>query len=495
MTDPVSGRSAQSRPEVEFVRRLAQGEVTALADLYERHGGAVFSLALRILEDGAEAERVAYEVFAAVRESAHRLDPHRVDLGNWLLLTTRRRALDRRRAREVLARPDEQAVADLPEPAATPDGARLPPDALARLRTALAARPLLERLPIELAYFQGLTHTAIASHLDMRPDLVRTRIRRGLTALRGADDQSTGHEEALELATLYALGAVSPSERRAVQDHLDVCRRCVQEVRALLPTVFGLTRAVPLVEPPATLRARLLASPPPATPQREPRPTAISNRQLDRQPPPEEEATEAPAQGEVRRSSTLVAWVLAVVGLVVAGGSGWYAVQIRQDLVVARERTDQLTSRAALAEAQVAALKRTASETQTALAVLGAPDLTSVELHGQPAAPQASGRLFWSRTRGLFITATHLPPAPRDRAYQIWFVPPTSQNVPVRVGQVRPDEAGRVNASLATPPDLTAPLLVFLTLEPPAGATSPSGEHYLASAPAPAAGRTSPRVP
>lgn len=484
MTDsrPTSGHPSESRLDVALLRRLARHDVAAIADLYDRYGRAVFSLALHMLEDGAEAEAIAYEILASAVEQAVRLDLQRIDLGTWLLLAARRRALERRRARDVAARTDEQAVGELPEPSTTHDGMLLPPDALARLRTALAARPLLERLPIELAYFRGLTHTAIAQHLDTRPELVRARIRQGLAALRGAGDQPGGHEEALELATLYALGAVSASERRAVQDHLDICLRCVQEVRGLLPIVYGLTRAVPLVEPPDSLRERL-------TLRSAERSVAPSGPFVERPRHPEEaEVAVAPQEAEPRRPAAIAAWAVALLAVTVAAAAGWYAVDTRDELAAARSRTEELAHRAALAEGQVTALTRTASETQAALAVLGAPDLASVDLHGQPAAPQASGRLFWSRTRGLFFTAANLPPAPPDRAYQIWFVPSSSQAIPARVGHVRPDGAGRVSASLATPPDLPTPMLVFVTLEPTAGVTSPTGERYLASAPPPGPG-------
>jgi RNA polymerase sigma-70 factor (ECF subfamily) len=485
MTDALTRPSSSGEPRVdgELIRRLARGDTSALADLYARHGRAVFSLALRVLEDGGEAEAVAYDVLAGVGEQAARLDPQRVDLGTWLLLATRRRALERRRSRELVPRPDDHAVADLPESSATQDGTRLAPDAVARLRTALTARPLLERLPIELAYFHGLTHAAIASHLEMRPDLVRARIRRGLAALRGADEPSGGHEEALELATLYALGAVSPAERRTVQDHLEVCLRCVQEVRALLPIVYGLARTVPLVEPPETLRARLLPQAPsfPAPQPASPGPTARP-RELEAhvpEPPP------APEERPARRGAAVVSWLLALLALAVAGTAGWYAAQVRQDLAVTRGRAEDLASRASLAEAQVTALRRAASQSQAAFAILGAPDLASVDLHGQGPAPQAAGRLFWSRTHGLFITAVNLPPTPPDRAYQIWFVPPTGGAAPVSVGQVRPDGTGRLTASVTTPPDLPTPLLVFLTVEPLTGASHPSSERYLTSLPAP----------
>ena len=71
-----------------------------------------------------------------------------------------------------------------------------------------------------------------------------------------------------------------------------------------------------------------------------------------------------------------------------------------------------------------------------------APDTARVDLAGQPAAPSASARAFWSRSRGLVFTASNLPALPEGRVYQLWVL--TGQPAPISAGLLTPDRDGRV---------------------------------------------------
>jgi RNA polymerase sigma-70 factor (ECF subfamily) len=157
----------------------------AAADLYGRYGGKVFSLARRILRDSADAEDVVQEVFAQVWRTASRFEATRGSVAAWLLMITRTRAIDRLRARE--ARPDMMGDAD---PDALPGGGPAPADQLlseeqaVRIRDAMLQLPDAQRTALELAYYDGLTHSEIAERLTEPLGTVKTRIRTALATLR-----------------------------------------------------------------------------------------------------------------------------------------------------------------------------------------------------------------------------------------------------------------------------------------------------------------------
>jgi RNA polymerase sigma-70 factor (ECF subfamily) len=183
--------SAQAHAEDrDALRRLADGDAGAAAALYDRHARAIYSLILRILGDEAEAEDVVQDVFAQVWRQAARYDESRGVVAAWLLMIARTRALDRLRARR--ARPEGKLVADerSPDelPATAPDVADVLVDAerARRVREALRALPLLQRVAIELAYYEGLSQSEIAARLEQPLGTVKTRIRLGLMKMREA---------------------------------------------------------------------------------------------------------------------------------------------------------------------------------------------------------------------------------------------------------------------------------------------------------------------
>jgi len=168
------------------VARMAAGDQAALAEFYDRHGRAVYSLAFRILRDQRDAEEVVQDVFAqAWRESA-RYNTRRGSVMAWLMTLTRSRAVDRLRGRR--SRPESAPAAD-PRAEIT-DASALADEQLAwsvradLVRAALDALPVLQRVAIELAFYEGLTHAEIAARLEEPLGTVKTRIRQGLLKLR-----------------------------------------------------------------------------------------------------------------------------------------------------------------------------------------------------------------------------------------------------------------------------------------------------------------------
>ena len=168
------------------MERLAKGDQEALGDLYDRHAGPVYALALRILQEPADAEDIVQEVFAQAWTQATRYDATRGAVSAWLLTVARSRAIDRLRARR--ARPDRTGIdhspADIVDPVARPDTQFLSSEQVRVVRAALAELPLLQRVALELAYYEGLTHSEIAEQLEQPLGTVKTRIRQALLKLR-----------------------------------------------------------------------------------------------------------------------------------------------------------------------------------------------------------------------------------------------------------------------------------------------------------------------
>ena len=167
--------------------RMAQGDHGALAELYDAYGGTVYTLALRIVRQTSDAEEVVQEVFTQAWRQADRYDPARATVIGWLLMITRARALDSVRARE--ARPDARRPVALPELPAGGQGQEavmLSNESVAMVRDAL--RELAEpfRIPLELAYYDGLSQSEIAARLDQPLGTVKTRMRTALARLRDA---------------------------------------------------------------------------------------------------------------------------------------------------------------------------------------------------------------------------------------------------------------------------------------------------------------------
>ncbi len=165
---------------------MARGEGEAVAELYDRHARAVYSLAFRILGDATEAEDVVQEVFSQAWRQASRYSEARGAVAAWLLTLARSRAIDRLRAKRV--RPggviDDRAAGRIADEGPAVDAQVLSSEQVARVRAALDELPLLQRAAIELAYFEGLSHAEIAARLEQPLGTVKTRIRLAMMKLR-----------------------------------------------------------------------------------------------------------------------------------------------------------------------------------------------------------------------------------------------------------------------------------------------------------------------
>lgn len=173
--------------DAELVRRIAGGDGDALARLFDLHSPVVLGLLSRMLGARSEAEEVLQEAFLQVWTQADRYDSERSSARSWILMLARSRALDRLRRREARRRREEEAVeeADL---AIHPVGTERLEESETRSRVSSALGSLSpeQRRCIELAFFEGLTHTQIAERLKAPLGTVKSRILLGMNKLRQA---------------------------------------------------------------------------------------------------------------------------------------------------------------------------------------------------------------------------------------------------------------------------------------------------------------------
>ena len=171
---------------------------------------------------------------------------------------------------------------------------------------------------------------------------------------------------------------------------------------------------------------------------------------------------------------------LAAGSLVVAVGLGGFAARQSNLATALQENLDAANTQARIAELETVAAQQVADGLREGARVLTATDVQPLDLDGQPVAPGARGRLFWSASEGGLLTATGLPPAPPGRVYRVWLI---RDATPVNVAGLTADAAGSVIAPVAVPEGMTEPVPAAVTLEPAGDVTTPSGDVYLLGRP------------
>ena len=164
-------------PDEHLLHRVVQGDEEALLLLYRRYAPHVHALARRILRDGEAAKEVVQDTFLRIWRKAERFDPALGTPRTWILTIGHRLALKALKARPKTLSLEEW---DAPEEGVGSE------DHLERLwvREALAVLSEEERRLVELAYFQGLSHSELALFLGWPLGTVKSRLRRALEKLR-----------------------------------------------------------------------------------------------------------------------------------------------------------------------------------------------------------------------------------------------------------------------------------------------------------------------
>jgi len=177
-----------------LIERLRARDATALGELYDRYGGVVYSIILRIARDKATSEDLTQEVFLRVWNRIPSFDAERGSLSTWVLTIARHSAIDFLRSRsgkqarlnisiETLERSLTGGNAETELQSAT--------DAK-KVRAAMARLEPKHRQLLELAYFDGLSQSEMAEKLELPLGTVKTWVRTALRQLRENLQQPSG---------------------------------------------------------------------------------------------------------------------------------------------------------------------------------------------------------------------------------------------------------------------------------------------------------------
>lgn len=179
---PMSVPSAGPDDDAGLLHRITRGDAAAMATLYDRYSRIVYSVALRVLRDPASAEDVLQEIYMQIWRTPTKFVSTRGSLGGWLAVVARNRAIDTLRRRKSTEPVEDVTLAGPCNLAAEAERNTL----IERARAVLKTIPPEQRKTLEMAFFDGLTHSEIAEMTGDPLGTVKTRIRSALTALRKA---------------------------------------------------------------------------------------------------------------------------------------------------------------------------------------------------------------------------------------------------------------------------------------------------------------------
>jgi RNA polymerase sigma-70 factor (ECF subfamily) len=175
--DPKSGAA-----DTALVAAIRSGEQSAMGALYDRYSPVVYAVALRVLGDTGAAEDVLQDVFMQLWKNPGAFDSSRGSLGAWLAVITRNRAIDALRKRRPESDIEDVIISVEPDMAGEAERVQV----REKVRATLSGMPDGQRKALELAYYEGLTHSEIAAKTGEPLGTIKTRIRAGLLTLRKA---------------------------------------------------------------------------------------------------------------------------------------------------------------------------------------------------------------------------------------------------------------------------------------------------------------------
>jgi len=166
--------------DMRLIARIRAGEQDAMSELYDRYSSVVYGVALRVLQDTAAAEDVLQDIFLQLWRKPDAFDSSRGSLAAWLAVIARHRAIDRLRKRRPETDVEEVVIAGTTDLRDETERTLV----IEKVRAALGEMNADQRKALEMAYFEGLTHTEIAEKTGEPLGTIKTRIRSGLQALR-----------------------------------------------------------------------------------------------------------------------------------------------------------------------------------------------------------------------------------------------------------------------------------------------------------------------
>jgi len=168
--------------DLSLVARVRARDESAMAALYDRYSSLVYAVALRVLGDTGAAEDVLQEIFLQLWRKPAAFDSARGSMGAWLSVIARNRSIDALRKRKPETDIEDVVLSVETNFADNADRGR----ALVRIREVMSSMAGPQRSALEMAFFEGMTHTEIAEKTGEPLGTIKTRIRAGLLSLRAA---------------------------------------------------------------------------------------------------------------------------------------------------------------------------------------------------------------------------------------------------------------------------------------------------------------------
>ena len=179
---PSPAQSRSSSGDELLLQRVGARDPNAMTDLFDRYGGMVYSVALRVLRDPGHAEDVMQDVFFNLWENPRSFVSARGSLGAWLLVVARNRAIDALRRRKPSDPVDEVVL-----PAKTNLASEAERNTIMeKVRAVMNGLPSDQQRSLHMAFFEGLSHSEIAAKTGDPLGTVKTRIRTALISVRKA---------------------------------------------------------------------------------------------------------------------------------------------------------------------------------------------------------------------------------------------------------------------------------------------------------------------
>jgi RNA polymerase sigma-70 factor, ECF subfamily len=181
-TGLVNSPPPSAQDDAALLTLVQKGDEYAMASLFDRYSKVVYSVALRVLRDPASAEDVLQEVFMQIWRNPDGFVATRGSLGGWLAVVARNRSIDALRRKRPTEQVDDMALASNYNLADEAERNSL----MEKARGVIHLLPFEQRKTLEMAFFDGLTHSEIAEMTGDPLGTVKTRIRSALTSLRKA---------------------------------------------------------------------------------------------------------------------------------------------------------------------------------------------------------------------------------------------------------------------------------------------------------------------
>jgi RNA polymerase sigma-70 factor, ECF subfamily len=192
-----SPRLSTSTIDATLLDRIAKGDQQAFSQLYDHSSTLLFTLSVRIMGNHEEAAELLQEVYWEIWRKVSRYDIGRGTPVAWLVTLTKSRAIDRLRARATRGYRTTNSLdggtPEVADPGPSPFETQADQDLRIAVGSAVAGLPQAQQLAIELAYYEGLSHTEIAARLNQPLGTVKTRIKLGMSKLRDGLRQWRNH--------------------------------------------------------------------------------------------------------------------------------------------------------------------------------------------------------------------------------------------------------------------------------------------------------------